>query len=220
MTELIPIVSQLGISGAGGIMLLLIVLLFSCFFRFTIVLSVFRFGLGIRGAAFGIVTVGLALGLSYYVMLPQIERSLSAASTVIGKVANPPDDLRQRAFEAAADSWKEFLVKNTDRNLLQKFTPKTPPSAPGTPESPTLTVASWKSVAPAFLISELKHGTKAALMIILPFLVVDLLLALLLTGLGVENINVAVIAVPLKLLLLVAVDGWSLIAEGLIRVYG
>jgi type III secretion protein R len=219
MDNLFLILSQLGISGTGGVLLLVAILLFSCFFRFVIVLSVFRWGLGIRGVTFGFVTAGLALALSYYVMVPQIEKSLGAAAVILGKVANPPDEIRQRAFESAAESWKNFLVKNTDREVLKKFTPVVVSNADSTTASEN-PVVSWKSAAPAFLLSELKHATRAALAIILPFLVIDLLLALLLTGLGVENLSVAVIAVPVKLLLLVAVDGWSLIADGLIKFYG
>ena len=211
MDNLLLVLSQLGVSGVGSVLLLFAALLFSCFFRFIAVLSIFRWGLGIRGWSFGFVTMGLALALSYYVMVPQIDQSVGAASAVLGKGPNPTEELRQNAFAAATDSWKLFLIKNTDSSTLKNF---------NAVKDAADTAPSWRVVAPAFVISELRHGTKAALSIILPFLVVDVLLALLFTGLGVENLKVAVVAVPVKLLLLVAVDGWNLVAQGLIKVYG
>ena len=70
----------------------------------------------------------------------------------------------------------------------------------------------------AFLISELRVALYVGLLILLPFLVIDLLLLVVSGSLGVSNIPHHVLAVPAKLLLFFAVDGWTLIAERILGI--
>jgi flagellar biosynthesis protein FliP len=74
-------------------------------------------------------------------------------------------------------------------------------------------------LAPAFVTSELKEAFAIAVLLFLPFLVLDLVVGLTLAALGLHQTSPQVVALPLKLLLFVAVDGWRLLIEGLIRGY-
>ena len=74
-------------------------------------------------------------------------------------------------------------------------------------------------LAPAFLTTELREAFAIAVLIFLPFLVIDLLVALGLASLGLATTSPQVVALPLKLLLFVAVDGWRLLVESLLRGY-
>ncbi|MEZ4358887.1 MAG: flagellar type III secretion system pore protein FliP [Kofleriaceae bacterium] len=74
-------------------------------------------------------------------------------------------------------------------------------------------------LAPAFISSELKRAFVMALVLLLPFLVIDLVVGLTLTALGASSMSPQTVALPLKLLLFLAVDGWRLLIESLLRGY-
>jgi flagellar biosynthesis protein FliP len=73
-------------------------------------------------------------------------------------------------------------------------------------------------LAPAFVTSELAEAFAIGLLLLLPFLVIDVAVGLALASLGLTT-PVAAVALPLKLLLFVVVDGWRLLAEGLVLGY-
>ncbi len=74
-------------------------------------------------------------------------------------------------------------------------------------------------LAPAFLTTELREAFAIAVLIFVPFLVIDLVVALGLAALGLQTTQPQIVALPLKLLLFVAVDGWRLLIDGLLRGY-
>lgn len=74
-------------------------------------------------------------------------------------------------------------------------------------------------LAPAFLTTELKEAFAIAVLIFIPFLVIDLIVGLGLAALGLTSTNPQIVALPLKLLLFVAVDGWRLLIDSLLRGY-
>jgi flagellar biosynthesis protein FliP len=74
-------------------------------------------------------------------------------------------------------------------------------------------------LAPAFLATELREAFAIAVLIFVPFLVIDLVAGLGLAALGLATTQPQTIALPLKLLLFVAVDGWRLLLESLLRGY-
>lgn len=74
-------------------------------------------------------------------------------------------------------------------------------------------------LAPAFVATELREAFAIAVLVFLPFLVLDLVVGLGLAALGLQSTQPQVVALPLKLLLFVAVDGWRLLLEALLRGY-
>ena len=74
-------------------------------------------------------------------------------------------------------------------------------------------------LAPAFVTTELKEAFAIAVLLFIPFLVIDLVVGLSLAALGLNTTSPSVVALPLKLLLFVAIDGWRLVVEGLVRGY-
>ena len=74
-------------------------------------------------------------------------------------------------------------------------------------------------VIPAFLITELKEAFKIGFLVFLPFLVLDMVVANVLLALGMQTLSPTQVSLPFKLLLFVSVDGWSLLAHGLILGY-
>ena len=75
-------------------------------------------------------------------------------------------------------------------------------------------------LAPAFVIAELRAAFQVGFLLLLPFLVLELVVASLLTALGMHSLDARSVALPFKLLLFVLADGWHLLARGLIESYG
>jgi len=74
-------------------------------------------------------------------------------------------------------------------------------------------------VIPAFVITELKEAFIIGFLVFLPFLVLDMLIANVLLALGMQTLSPSQVSLPFKILLFVAVDGWSLLSRGLILGY-
>ena len=74
-------------------------------------------------------------------------------------------------------------------------------------------------LVPAFVIRELKAAFLIGFLLFLPFLVIDLVVATILTALGMQTISPAQVALPFKLLLFVLASGWQLVARGLVAGY-
>ena len=74
-------------------------------------------------------------------------------------------------------------------------------------------------LVPAFVVTELTEAFAIGFLLLVPFLVLDLVVGLVLTSLGLTTVSATQVALPLKLLLFVAIDGWRLLAEGLILGY-
>jgi len=136
---------------------------------------------------------------------PLLARSLSDPTELI---ANTVDAVREplRGFLASNSSAKE---RQRFLNLARKK------QAGGTPASENDLMV----VVPAFLVTELLEAFSLGFAIYLPFLVIDLVVANVLIGLGMQTLNPNQISLPFKLLLFVAADGWGLLAESLVNGY-
>ena len=70
---------------------------------------------------------------------------------------------------------------------------------------------------PAFMISELRRGFEIGFLIVLPFLVIDLIVATLTMSMGMMMLPPTVISLPFKILFFVLIDGWNLLVGSLVR---
>jgi flagellar biosynthetic protein FliP len=64
---------------------------------------------------------------------------------------------------------------------------------------------------PAFVTSELKTAFQIGFLILIPFLVIDLVIATLLMSMGMMMLSPMIISLPFKIMLFVLIDGWSLV---------
>ncbi len=115
-------------------------------------------------------------------------------------------------LQKGSEPLKEFMLKQTRQEDLAFFIEKTRKSVPETPEELTL----WE-VAPAYIISELKTSFEIGFIIFIPFIVLDLVVANILLALGMFMLSPTIVSLPFKLLIFIAVDGWSLIVKGLVE---
>ncbi len=219
--------AMMGLSSVSLVLLLVLALLFSSYVKIVTVLSVLRLGLGFDGLASVLLGGGLALALTFFVMYPTLEQSSTAASRVLQQQGSTSNPLTQaRAIEAGLIHWKGFLQKHTHAEEKKRFLDIASRLDSDMQSKATLTQkvsepseTSWRVLAPAFLVSELKEAFATGLSLFLPFLVVDLVVAHLLLAIGLERSDPAIVSFPFKLLLFVLVDGWGLITSNLVATY-
>ena len=91
------------------------------------------------------------------------------------------------------------------------------PVARGASTSPTASKVDLRLLIPAFMISELRRGFEIGFLIVLPFLVIDMIVATLTMSMGMMMLPPSVISLPVKILFFVLIDGWNLLIGSLVR---
>jgi flagellar biosynthetic protein FliP len=77
--------------------------------------------------------------------------------------------------------------------------------------------APFYTVVPAFMISELHRAFEIGFLLFIPFVIIDMLVASILMAMGMMMVPPAMIAMPLKLIFFVAIDGWHMVCGSLVR---
>jgi flagellar biosynthetic protein FliP len=203
----------IGVPGASLPWLLLfpflpsLLLAFTAFTRIAVVLFLLRQGLGSPTAPPNLVLMGLALLLTVFVMSPALKTINAEAYQpyLAGALGF------NEAAERAALPLKAFMLRQTRAEDLGLFTENDKSIDPKRVDSVPLA-----ALAPAFLTSELKTAFQIGFMVVLPFLVIDLVVAAVTTALGMIMLPPQLVSLPLKLLLFVTVDGWHLLVGSLL----
>lgn len=197
-----------------------ILLMTTCFVRFTVVLGLLRQALGTSQAMPNQILTALAMFLTVLVMAPIWQRSyddgirpyVSPApgrasleeATALARTLAPVRDFMARQIDQAGGGDAVWMLIDYQR-----------------PEPGSAAAAGWREpasyddvpfnvLAPAYLLSELKVAFLIGFQIFLPFLVIDLVVASILTSLGLNMLPPSLISLPFKLLLFVLIDGWFL----------
>lgn len=178
--------------------LVVTLLLFSSFVKYATVLSVFRFGTGLVGLEFGFVCLVAAFGLAV-VTIPAELKQTGFPGSLFSSV---PDRIdlsqvtkalvpRMAASVDPAVAESLFGQEGRDRAKIQE---------------------DLSRLLPAFIFSELKLALTLGLLLLIPFVLVDLLTAHVVALVGMQQLPVPVVSMPLKILLFLAVDGWGMLA--------
>ncbi len=180
----------------------------SAFTRVAVVFFLLRQGLGNQYAPPNLVLIGLAMLLTYFVMHPITEKIRVEAYEPYSKGQLAAEVAREKA----GDALKGFMFRQTRADDLAIFLPQDAKVDLKTPEAVPL-----HALAPAFVTSELKTAFQIGFMVILPFLIIDLVVASVLTGMGMVMVPPQMVSLPLKLLLFVMADGWHLLVGSLVN---
>ncbi len=184
-----------------------IVLLMTSFTRIVIVLGFVRTALGTPSAPSNQIVVGLSLFLTFFLMGPVVDRVNNEALRPFLDGKLPAMD----AMEKATVPLKQFMLKQTRTRDLEYFLELGGYGPTAVKDLP------MRVVIPAFVISELQTAFQMGFLLFLPFLVVDFLVSSVLMALGMMMMPPVTIALPLKLLLFVLVDGWHLVVRSLVQ---
>ncbi len=187
-----------------------LLMMVTCFTRFAIALSFLRAGMGLQTTPANLVLVSLALFMTFYVMAPTFDKSWQDGVKPL--LENQISE--QEAYTRAVAPFRDFMRTNVRDKDLQLFEQLAQEKFATRSEGSEIEM---RVLIPAFMISELRRGFEIGFLIILPFLVIDLIIATLTMSMGMMMLPPTVIALPFKVLFFVLIDGWNLLVGGLMR---
>jgi len=209
--QLIALISVLSL--APGILVTV-----TCFTRFIIALSFLRSGVGLPSTPSNIVLISLALFMTFFVMSPVFDRMWTEGVQPL--MENRINE--REAYQRMTRPLREFMQANVREKDIQLFESisrsRTPPATPDA--SGQAAEVDMRVLVPAFMISELRRGFEIGFLIVLPFLVIDLIVATLVMSMGMMMLPPTAISLPFKVLFFVLIDGWNLLVGGLVRSFG
>ena len=209
---------------AGVALLPFAVMLLTSFVKIIIVLSLFRNALGVQQTPPNQVLNGLALLLTIYVMFPTGVAMYDASKDVIAKATPAPMFSNQSALQiieiidASKLPFKNFLQRNTLTKHIRSFYQIAYKIFPE-PYKSELKPNDLIILMPSFITTQLKAAFEIGVLIYLPFFVIDLVTSNILLAMGMMMLSPLTIALPIKLLLLVMIDGWTLLVQGLVLTF-
>ena len=180
------------------------------FTRDVVVLSLIRSALGLQQTPPNSVLVTLAVFLTLFTMAPVFQAAKTGALDpyLRGKIN------AETAVDLGFEPLKMFMIRQTRQedllavvNMARKPVPK------------TVKDVTALELVPAFMLSELRTAFQIGFVIFLPFLLIDLVVAAILMSLGMIMVPPSTISLPLKILLFLMIDGWTLIAHALLASY-
>ncbi|MBC7768236.1 MAG: flagellar type III secretion system pore protein FliP [Phycisphaerales bacterium] len=177
------------------------------FIRIAVVLAMVRHAFGMPETPPNIVLVSLAVLLTSFVMAPTFAEVNDAAlqPLMAGDIGV------EQAIEAGAEPLRTFMLAQVrDEDIASVY------AIAGTALPETAADVDLMKLAPAFILNELRVSFTIGFVILLPFLLIELVVASILLSLGMMMVPPATISLPIKLLMFVIIDGWALIIEGVV----
>jgi len=183
-----------------------LIMLMTSFTRIVIVLGFVRTALGVPSAPANQLLIGLSLFLTFFIMAPVWQEIQEQALTPYMNEQIDSNEAMDRAIEPI----RTFMLRQTRPGEVDFFLDI---SGMGRTEIKDLPM---RVVLPAFVVSELRTAFQMGFLIFIPFLVIDFLVASTLMSMGMMMMPPTMVALPLKLLLFVLVDGWQLVVRSLV----
>lgn len=177
-------------------------IMMTSFTRIIVVLAILRQGLGTTSTPSNQVLLGLALFLTFFVMSPVFTQAYNHAVKpyMNGKISE------MKAIDRAEVPFKTFMLRQTRQADLALFAKIARHGKFKNPKSVPFTL-----LVPAFVTSELKTAFQIGFLLLIPFMIIDLVVASVLMSMGMVMLSPMIISLPFKLMLFVLVDGWGLI---------
>ena len=202
--QLIVLISVLSL--APGLLVMI-----TCFPFIVTVLAILRQGIGLQQSPPNMLIVSLALFLTYFVMEPVFSDAwINGIDPLLKEEINV-----ETAIPLVLSPFKHFMFARVDVETFQTLAALRPDSE-GIKASAD---APLSVLVPSFLLSEVARAFQIGFLVFLPFLIIDLVVAAVLMSMGMMMVPPAVVSLPFKLAFFVIADGWTLIAESLVRGY-
>jgi flagellar biosynthetic protein FliP len=187
-----------------------LLIMMTSFTRFAVALSFLRSGLGLQTTPANLVLVSLALFMTFYVMAPTFDRAWETGVQPLMK----NEISEEEAYLKITDPFREFMLAHVRDKDLQTFESLAAESFRKKFDDKRVDL---RVIIPAFMISELRRSFEIGFLIMLPFLVIDMIVATLTMSMGMMMLPPTILALPFKMLFFVLIDGWNLLASGLVR---
>lgn len=202
--QLIVLITVLSLAPGLAIMI-------TCFPFIVTVLAILRQGIGLQQSPPNMLIVSLALFLTYFVMEPVFTEAWAAG---MDPLLNGTIDT-ETAVSRALDPFRGFMAARVDPETFATLSALRPESSGPVPAPD----AALSVLVPSFLLSEIARAFQVGFLVFLPFLIIDLVVAAILMSIGMMMVPPVVVSLPFKLAFFVIADGWTLIADSLVRGY-
>lgn len=195
-----------------------LLIMVTSFTRFIVALSFLRSGLGVPSTPANLILISLALFMTFYVMGPAFTRAWDTGVTPL--MENRISE--EEAFGRIVDPFRSFMlehVREKDLAMFDDLRRGEEADVAGSEVGPeeAEAIIELGVLIPAFMISELRRGFEIGFLIIMPFLVIDLIVATLVMSMGMMMLPPTVISLPFKILFFILIDGWNVLVGGLVR---
>ena len=185
-----------------------LLIMMTSFVRVIVVLSFLKSGLSLQQPSNQIM-LSLALFITFFIMAPTFN--------VIKKEAIDPMQAgtitTQVALDRSLETMKGFMLKYTRPKDLALFMSMAQPP----PKVESAHELSAAIIIPAYMLSELKTGFQMGMLVLLPFLVIDMVVASILMSMGMMMLPPPIVSLPLKVMVFVLVDGWTLVVHSIVQ---
>ncbi len=186
-----------------------LLIMVTSFTRFIVALSFLRSGLGLQSTPANLVLISLSLFMTFFVMSPTFDRAWqNGLKPLMDNTIS-----QEVAYVAVTHPFREFMlsqVRDKDLNLFEDL-------SKGSFQIKDRSTIDLRLLIPAFMISELRRGFEIGFLIVLPFLVIDMIVATLTMAMGMMMLPPAIISLPVKILFFVLIDGWNMLIGSLVR---
>jgi flagellar biosynthetic protein FliP len=179
----------------------------TAFTRIVIVLSLLRQALGLMQTPSNVVIVSLSFFLTWFVMEPVFSKAKNEA---LIPYLEEQVTLTE-AIDKGVSPFREFMISQTREEDFAAVLTMANVTVPA-----TVNEVKTEHLIPAFMLSELRTAFEIAFVIFIPFLLIDLVVASVLMALGMIMVPPISIALPIKIMLFVLIDGWTLVSQSVL----
>lgn len=187
-----------------------ILIMVTSFTRFIIAFAILRAGMGLPTTPANLILISLALFMTFYVMAPTFDRAWNeGVQPLINEEIG-----EEEALQLISDPFREFMADNVRPRDFDLFADLARERGDANVDVEN---ADLRVLVPAFMISEIRRGFEIGFLIVLPFLVIDLIVATITMSMGMMMLPPTVVSLPFKILFFVLVDGWNLLVGSMVR---
>ena len=187
-----------------------LLIMVTSFTRFVIAFSILRTGIGLQTTPANLILISLSLFMTFYVMAPTFDQAWTTGVRPL--MDNQIDETE--AFTRIASPFRDFMARNVRDKDFELFAELARERGETNVAADT---ADLRILVPAFMISEIRRGFEIGFLIVLPFLVIDLIVATITMAMGMMMLPPTVVSLPFKILFFVLIDGWNLLVGSLVR---
>lgn len=174
-----------------------------------IALSIMRQGIGLQHAPPNMLVMGLALFLTFFVMEPVFVEAWESGVAPLADQSLTEEE----AFRRAVVPFAKFMSGRVRPEAIEILSEARGAARQAGTEAPLALLI------PAFALSEIQRAFEVGFVILLPFLVIDLLVASVLMAMGMVMVPPSIVALPFKLCFFIMTNGWIAISGALVRSY-
>ena len=186
-----------------------LLIMVTSFTRFVIAFSILRAGIGLQSTPANLILISLSLFMTFYVMSPTFDQAWNNGV----KPLMDNQITQTQAVERISDPFRSFMLRNVRDKDFDLFADL----ARERGQTVSRETVDLRILVPAFMISEIRRGFEIGFLIVLPFLVIDLIVATITMAMGMMMLPPTVISLPFKIMFFVLIDGWNLLVSSLVR---